>query len=48
MHTMKRHNFFLPEKQMNFLKNEAKNKGIRVAELLRRIIDFYIEGYSNG
>ena len=45
---MKRHNFFLPEKQINFLKNKAKNKGISVAELLRRIIDCFIEKDDNG
>lgn len=40
---MKRKDFYLTERQIAALEKEAKQKGITVAELIRRIIDEYYD-----
>ena len=40
---MKRQNFFLPDRQIRFLKIMAKKQELHIAEVLRRIIDDAID-----
>ena len=45
-HTMKRQTFFLSDHQIKFLKTNAKNKDLHLAELIRRIIDEFIDNHK--
>lgn len=47
---MKRQHIFLTDKQIKNLNKEAKEKELKVSELIRRIIDKYYEedGKENG
>lgn len=38
-----RHTVFLTPPQSEFLKREAGKKGITVSDLVRRIVDYYME-----
>ena len=40
---MKRKNYFLPERQIDMIKNLAKERGVSEAECLRYIIDTYFD-----
>lgn len=39
---MKRHNFYLPERQIDFLQKVGKSKDLSASEVLRRVIDRFI------
>lgn len=40
---MKRINYYLPEKQIQKIKNYAKETGLSSAEIIRRAVDCYFE-----
>lgn len=44
---MNRTQIYLTEKQMGFLKEVSKNDDISISELIRRILDLYIQEQKN-
>ena len=44
---MKRVNYYLAIRQIEKLKEISKEEGISVSEILRRIIDKYLQQYKN-
>ena len=45
---MKRYNFYLPEQQVDSLRNVSKQTGLSVSELLRRAIDELLKSYVSN
>jgi hypothetical protein len=43
---MRRTNIYLTENQMKRFKTLSKEKGVSVAELIRRVLDEWLEKYS--
>jgi predicted DNA binding CopG/RHH family protein len=40
---MRRSEMYLTEKQHDTIKEEAENRGINFSEMMRKIIDYYLE-----
>ena len=45
---MNRTNIYLSDRQTNKFKEMSKKKGITVAELIRRILDEWLDGQEKG
>jgi predicted DNA binding CopG/RHH family protein len=45
---MKRVNYYLPERQMESLKEESSRLGLSISELIRRAIDEWIQRQKKG
>lgn len=45
---MIRWSIYLSEQQLKLLREESRKRGLSVAELVRRAIDYYLEGKEAG